>query len=233
MLKIKLIGSELSVWFRQVFRIKNCWILLPGILAVVMVYAVHHFNMYPWLATKVFHENWAPRLVLVVFVILLTKSLISRDPLVIYLAALALVFLIRELDATVFSVSGEQYLFKSKDLFKFLLFGMVVWALGWHEKLFACLNRSVLLKVSLFGVFWSYFFSQLISRRVFRDILPSERLLHIPLEEAAENAAHVFFLVCVCCIFFFYRTLGAAKAHAVSAFDESVDNPSAVDGVVE
>ena len=66
------------------FRIKNCWILLPGILAVVMVYAVHHFNIYPWLATKTFHENCAPWLVLAVFVILLTKSLISRDPLMIF-----------------------------------------------------------------------------------------------------------------------------------------------------
>ena len=216
MVKLKRIGSEIATWFKQVFRIKNCWILLPGLLSIILVYAVHHFNIYPWFATKLFHESLAPWLVLTVFVIFLTTSLISRDPLMIYLAALALVFLIRELDATVFTVFGGEYLFKSKDLLDYLLIGMGLWAWGWHEKLFESFNRSITLKVLFFGSLWTYLFSQLIAHRWFRDILPDERLLHIPLEEAAETAAHLFLLCCALFCFFFYRTRQAARAHTVS-----------------
>jgi hypothetical protein len=60
-----------------------------------------------------------------------------------------------------------------------------------------------MLKVSLFGVLWTYLFSQLIARRVFRDILPNERLLHIPLEETAETFAHLSFLVFAIYCFYF------------------------------
>ena len=212
---IKQIGSEFSIWFKQVFHIRNSWILLPGILAVVMVYAVHYFNIYPWLATKAFHEDCAPWLVLAIFVVLLIKSLSSRNPLVIFLAVLALVFLVRELDHTVFTVFGEEYLFKSKRLLGFLLVAMGLWALGWHEKLFACLNSSILLKVSLAGVFWTYLFSQRIARRVFRDILPEERLLHVPLEEIVETASHLFFLAFAVFCLFYFRTRETAQVQRI------------------
>jgi hypothetical protein len=137
-LKINRIGSELSVWFKQVFRMKNWWILLPGLIAVVSVYVVHHFDIYPWLTTKIFHENCAPWLVLTIFVVFLTTSLISRDSLMVYLTVLALVFLVRELNHTTFSIFGGEYLFKSKKLVDCLLVGMGLWAIGWHEKFFAC-----------------------------------------------------------------------------------------------
>jgi hypothetical protein len=202
--KIKQVGSELSVWFKQVFRMKNWWILLPGLCAVVLVYVVQHFDIYPWLATKIFHETLAPWLVGAVFLILLTTSLISRDSLMIFLVVLALVFLVRELNATTFSLFGGEYLFKSKKLVDCLLVGMGLWAIGWHEKLFDCFNRSILLKALLSGSLWTYFFSQLIARRVFRGVLPEERLLHVPLEETVETAAHLFFLVfAVFCLFYF------------------------------
>jgi hypothetical protein len=204
-LKINRIGSELSVWFKQVFRIKNSWILLPGFLAVILVYAVNHFDIYPWFITKNFHEGLAPLLVGAIFLILLIRSLISRDSLMIFLAVLALVFLVREFNATTFFLFGVEYLFKSKKLVDCLLVGMGLWAYGWHEKIFVCLNRSIPLKVLLAGMLWTYLFSQLIARRVFRDILPNERLLHIPLEETAETAAHLFFLFCAFFCFFFYK----------------------------
>jgi hypothetical protein len=201
---IKQVGSELSVWFKQVFRMKNWWILLPGLLAVVLVYAVNHFNIYPWLISKIFHEGFAPWLVLAIFLILLTTSLISRDSLMIFLAVLALVFLVRELNDTTFFLFGGEYLFKSKKLVDCLLVGMGLWAIGWHEKLFTGFNRSIKLKILLSGVLWTYLFSQLIARRVFRGILPDERLLHVPLEETVETAAHLFFLVfAVFCLFYF------------------------------
>jgi UDP-N-acetylmuramyl pentapeptide phosphotransferase/UDP-N-acetylglucosamine-1-phosphate transferase len=113
----------------------------------------------------------------------------------IYLSVLALVFLVRELDETVLTVFGSTYLFRSKKLVDFLLVCMGLWAFGWREKLFDCLNRSRILKVSFFGVLWTYLFSQLIARRVFRGIFPDESLLHIPMEETVETFSHLFFLV--------------------------------------
>jgi hypothetical protein len=223
MLKIKRIGSELSIWVKQLFRFKNCWILLPGFLAIVLVYAVHHFNVYPWIATKLFHENLAPWLVLTVFMILLTAIFISREPLMIYLAVLALVFLVRELDHTVFTAFSAEYLFKSKDLLYFLLIGMGLWAWGWHEKLFASLNRAIFLKVLFFGVLWTYFFSQLIARRWFKGILPDEELLHIPLEETAETAAHLFFIVYALVCLFYYCTRRASQVQIFSPTAEPED----------
>ena len=197
--------AEVSIWFKQVFHIKNFWILLPSLIPLLLVYAVHHFNIYPWIITRDFNENIALWLVSMIFVIFLTKSFISRDSLMIYLTVLALVFFIRELDDTVLTFFGSSYLFESKKLVDCLLVGMGIWAFGWQEKLFACLNRSIMLKVSLFGVLWTYLFSQLIARRVFRDILPNERLLHIPLEETAETFAHLFFLIFALFCFLYYN----------------------------
>jgi hypothetical protein len=200
---MKSISAEVSICFKQIFHIKNFWILLPSLIPLLLVYAVHHFNIYPWIITRDFNENIALWLVAIIFVILLTKSFISRDSLIIYLTVLALVFFIRELDDTVLTFFGSSYLFKSKKLVDCLLVGMGIWAFVWQEKLFTCLNRSIMLKVSLFGVLWTYLFSQLIARRVFRDILPNERLLHIPLEETAETFAHLSFLVFAIYCFYF------------------------------
>lgn len=222
-MKIKRVGSELSVWFKQVFRMKNWWILLPGLIAVVSVYVVHHFDIYPCLTTKIFHENCAPWLVLTIFVVFLTTSLISRDSLMIFLAVLALVFLVRELNHTTFSLFGGEYLFKSKKLVDCLLVGMGLWAIGWHEKLFACFNRSITLKILFSGLLWTYLFSQLIARRVFRGVLPDERLLHVPLEETVETAAHLFFLVCALFCLFFFSTRKAARVETVASVVEPGD----------
>ncbi len=219
-MKIKQISSELSIWFKQLFRFKNCWILLPGFLAILLVYSAHYFAITPWLTTRIFHESFAPGLILVVFLIFLTTSLISRDSLMIYLTVLALIFLIRELNATVFTFYGEEYLFKSKKLVDCLLVGMALWAIGWHEKLFTCCNRSIALKVLISGVLWTYLFSQLIARRVFRGVLPQENLLHVPMEETAETTAHLFFLVCALFCLFYYRTRKATQVQALSPSKE-------------
>ena len=148
-MQIKNFISEISIWFKQIFHIKNCWILLPSLIAVLLVYAVHHLNIYPWLITRDFNENIALYLVSMIFVILLTKSFISRDLLMIFLTILALVFFIREFHDTVFTFFGNSYQFETKKLVYCLLVGIGIWAFGWREKLFTCLNRSIMLKVSL------------------------------------------------------------------------------------
>lgn len=187
--------SDVLIWFNQVFHFKNGWILLPGLMAVLLVYNAYHFNVCTRLLSRASLEYLALFLVSMILVILASKSLISRDPLIIYLAVLTLVFLVRELDDTALNLFGSTYMIKSKKLVYFLLFCMSLWALGWHEKLSSCLNRSMILSVSLFGVLWTYLFSQLIAHRVFRGILPNESLMHVILEETVETAAHLFFLV--------------------------------------
>jgi hypothetical protein len=196
---------------------------LPGLIALLSVYAVHHLNIYPWLITREFNESFAPLLVLVILAILLTKSFTSREPLIIYLAVLALVFFIREINDTVITIFGDTYLFKSKKLVDLLLVGMGLWAFAWHEKLFACLNRSMMQKITLFGVLWTYLFSQLIARRVFRGVFPNESLLHIPMEETAETAAHLFFLIFVLfCLFFMpnRKAVVLQKTFSASTFNK-------------
>jgi len=216
MLKIKLIGSELSGWFKQVFLFKNSWMLLPGLLAVLLVYGVHHFNWNAWLTSRDFNESFAPWLVLLIFLLLFTRALMSRDPLMIFLTVLALVFLVRELNSTVFSLFGGEYLFKSKKLVDCLLVIMGFWAFGWHERIFASLNRSKMLKVLIAGVAWTYLLSQLIARRAFRGVLPEEKLLHIPLEETVESSAHIFFFVCAVSCFFLVSSRKADQVQTLS-----------------
>ena len=202
-MKVEKFISETLTWFNQVFHLKNLWILLPSLIAILSVYTVHYLNIYSWFITRNFHESFAPLLVLVILGLLLLKSFSSKDPLMIYLSVLSLVFFVREINNTEITIFGNSYLFKSKKLVDILLVGMGLWAYCWHEKLFVCLNRSMLQKVSLFGVMWTYLFSQLIARRVFRGVLPGESLLHVSMEETAETAAHLFFLIFVIfCLFF-------------------------------
>jgi len=232
-MRIKQISTEISIWYRQVVHIKNVWTLLPGFCAVSLVYLVHHSNLPPQLTTRLSHEGFAPWLVFMVLVILLAKSLLSRDPLIIFLTVLAQVFLIRELNDTVFIIFDEEYLFKSKKLVDCLLVGMVLWAYCWHEKLFECLNRSIPLKVLLSGMLWTYLFSQLIARRVFRDILPDERLLHIPLEETAETAAHLFFLGCSLFCFFIYESQKIKRCKTTVASVDRENTVKSYQGILE
>ena len=193
----------LNFYFRNGTISKNCWILFPGLIAVLLVYVVYHFNICTWLLSRDFHENLALWLLPMILVVFIAKSFLTRDSLMIYLTVLSLVFLVRELDDTVLTIFGDTYLVESKKVVDILLVGMGLWALKWHKKLLGSLNRSMMLKVSFFGVLWTYLFSQLIARRVFRGILPNERLLHVSMEETAETASHLFFLVFALCCFFF------------------------------
>ena len=157
------IPSEVLTCFKQVFLIKNCWIFLPGLAAVLLVYVFYHADVCTGLLNKDLLEHLALWLLPAIFLTLMVKSFISRDPLMIYLAVLAFVFLVRELDDTPLTLLGISYTFKSKNLVELLLVIMGLWGLVWHEKLFGSLNRFRKVKISIFGVLWTYFFSQLIA----------------------------------------------------------------------
>lgn len=176
--------------------------LVPCAAALAVVYVAHAFEADQTLLAKNGLEALALWLVSVTLAILACKAIISRDALVIYLAVLCLVFLVRELHKTQFTWDDTVYLFRSKKLVSVLLIGMIIWGIGWHEKIVATLNRVNRLNAMVAGVFIAYVFSQVIARRAFRHVLPNEDALHIPLEETAETAAHVAFLcLAVYCAF--------------------------------
>lgn len=194
------IRFEMKSWFCQVFALKNSWLLLPGVAGILLVYVLQGTGWLPVLLERDFHENLALGIMPVIVMVLFVKGATSRDSLVIYLAGLALIFLVRELDDTALSVLGGVYKVKTKKLVELLLLGLVLWGVYWQDRLFASLNRFVSLKIALFGMFWTYFLSQLIARRAFRHILPSENLLNVAFEETGETIAHLIFLVVAICL---------------------------------
>lgn len=203
-MKMHEVLSETTISLRQVFHYKNSWLLLPGFGAVALVYVSHHLGLFTeWLRRDPL-EVLALCLVPMIVLILVAKSIITRDSLAIFLAALAVVFLTRELHDSEFQLLGREFELETKGMVSLLLVGMVLTAIVWHERLLKSLNRSIFLKVSLVGVLWTYLFSQLIARRAFKPILPNEAELHIPLEETTETAAHLFFLAFALLFFFLH-----------------------------
>jgi hypothetical protein len=68
-----------------------------------------------------------------------------------------------------------------------------IWTVLWHKRLLEPL-RDYRHTSWLIAMFTAYFFSQLIARRAFKAI-PGEHEIHRSLEECAETAAHVVFIV--------------------------------------
>ena len=196
--------SETTTSLRQVLHYKRSWLLLPGFGAVALVYASHHLDLFTEWLRRDSLEVLALYLVPIIVVILAAKSIITRDSLAIFLAALAAVFFTRELHDSEIHVFGREFELETKGIVNLLLVGMALWGVFWHERLLKSLNRSIFLKVSLAGVLWTYLFSQLIARRAFKPLLPNEAELHIPLEETTETAAHLFFLAFALLFFFLH-----------------------------
>jgi len=196
---------ELRLWGRQAFTLNNCWLWVPGLSGITLVYLAQSINPQSVLLQRGFHETIAPYLVASIVLLLVVRSIMTRDELIIYLTLLAIVFLIRELDDTAIHVFGGTIELKTKKLVSVLLAGMAIWALVWQKRLFECLNRHKVFKLLLSGMLFSYFFSQVIARRAFRHVLPNEKLLHIAMEETTETLSHLFFLGIAIGSYFLYR----------------------------
>ena len=68
------------------------------------------------------------------------------------------------------------------------------WGYLWRERLRPCWREEPF-RWWLTGTLATYLLSVLISRRVFRHLLPLEKELHVPLEEVTETTAHLMMLV--------------------------------------
>ncbi len=202
-MNFKNIISEVKKWTKELYSIKNSWILLPSILGVVSVmswfcikgevdYNFYFFN-------KPNLEITALCLIGITAFVLLIKSIIVKNSLIIILCSIALSFLVRELDDTDFIINN----LKTKKIIYVLLFVILVWCTFWQERLFSVLNKFRMIKISISGMVWTYVFSQIIARRAFRGILLNEKNLHVYYEEVTENLAHIFFLfvAILCCIY--------------------------------
>lgn len=71
---------------------------------------------------------------------------------------------------------------------------IAVWAFLWRKRLAQPLNRGRI-KPLLLATIFAYAVSIILSRRVFRGVLPLENELHISMEEFMENAAHTLFFI--------------------------------------
>ncbi len=174
--------AQLKAWFSLVFSAKGCWVFLPGILGVSFVY-IANWRGWEGAIAKDPHETLAIILLVIATSIFAFRVVAFRFPLDKILLALSAALLCREIH-----FAGTK-----KGIYVAVVL-IIIWAIFWRGRYFEGLRVPDLFKVSCFGLFWTYIFSQIIARRAFRGILPLEEELHVPFEEIVENIAHVFFI---------------------------------------
>ena len=159
------------------------WPLLLGPLGVGFVYLAAALD-WPAALHKPTLERLAIGLTIASAAILLLRSAVRRHSFHVLMAALAVVVVCREFhwdwtDKTVYAA----------------LVVLAVWGWIWRGRVFPFLDGHPRTRVWFIATVVAYVFSQVIARRVFRDILPNEQALHVPLEEIAETVAHSCLLV--------------------------------------
>lgn len=112
----------------------------------------------------------------------LARAWRDRDPVAAMMTFLSLAFLLREIH------------FEGSDqILDAMLLTLLVWGWLWRRRLPGPLARGRRWPW-LVSTAWTYLFSQLVARRVFKG-LPLELDLHVWVEEVVENVAHVMLIV--------------------------------------
>ncbi len=209
--KIKTIVDELLQCIRIMLEARKAWIYLPAIFAFTVTYIIFYCDA-KYFLTKGPHENIALLLVSTTALILSISALRFRNFTAAYLFVLTINFLIRELDHNIISIpycgSVEIH---SKAYIWFALALIAVWGFFKTDSLVSFFKRYPFTKVMMIGTVFTYFMSQAVARRLFRGILPSEKQIHIILEEITENFAHLFFLATACIIFYYLQKTKKGK----------------------
>jgi hypothetical protein len=174
------------VWLKPVFSLKRIWYFLPGILGVVFVYWAE-VKGYQALILKEYHEPIAIGLLSIATLLFLIRLFCYRMEIDLILTAVAVNFLCREIH------------FKGTDnAVVIVAAAILIWALLRKNKIWVIIGEAKLFQLSLTGTAVTYFFSILISRRVFSidnlPILPNEEYMYDRLEEVIENVAHLFLI---------------------------------------
>jgi hypothetical protein len=173
-------------WLRLVFSLKGIWFFFPGILGMLFVYWAEA-NGYQALVLKKYHEQIAIGLMGVATVLFLMRAVFYRMEIDYILAVMSMNFLCRELH------------FVGTDNAVVIIAGLcLIWALLRKNQFWTSIRQAKLFQISLTGTAFTYFFSILISRRVFSidhlALLPNEANVHVALEEVLENIAHLFLI---------------------------------------
>lgn len=164
-------------WIRRI----NVWLMLAPLVSVVSVICAHWLD-WQWFLSKPLHEGLAIVLVSAAFLILLLRVRRGHGPYFVWFSFLVGSLLFREIHLP----------WTGKTIYVCLVVALI-WGVCWRERILPRLveRRSF---PWLFATLFTYFFSQLIARRVFRG-MPNESLLHVPLEEVTETMAHVMLIV--------------------------------------
>lgn len=167
-------------------RKQHHWLLWPGLLAVgpVVIGLLYLAQAQHWSgAEKRINELYAVCILGLVFTLLIARSAWQRSLLYLLLAGFALAAWLREIHF--------EWTDTGVYVFLLVLIGLAWW---WRERLKPMAQAGIFLPWFK-GTLAAYFLSVLIARRVFRDLLPNEELMHVPLEEVMENVAHSMLLV--------------------------------------
>jgi hypothetical protein len=166
---------------------RHHWLLWPGLLAagplaVALLYLLTDAQHWTG-AEKRINELYAVYVLGLVVVLLMARSLRQRSLLYLLLGGFSLAALLREI----------HFEWTSTGVYVLLLalIGLAWW---WREQL-KPLARTGAFLPWFKGTLAVYLLSVLVSRRVFRDMLPNEEHMHVPLEEVLENVAHSMLLV--------------------------------------
>jgi hypothetical protein len=217
--------KEAAEWSKLIFSMRGFWVFLPGFATVLAVYFIdlHAVNeagesvalfsigkssfLLKDIISTDLHEKLAIGLLSITTVVFLSSAVAYRFEIDFVLLALSAAFLCREIK---FDVSKEGV---------YIAAGLIgIWSGFHYEKLLKELERSTLVKIVLFGTGWSYLFTLIIQRRIFKSIfrtlhmdglLAIEKNLHTLFEESTETTAHLFFLLLAIVCF----TLSKQKNH--------------------
>lgn len=181
------------------------WPLLLGPGAMLLVYLAYKAD-FPQFYAKRLHENLAMVLLPLALVSFAACSVRYRQKPVILLAVLTAALFCRE-----WHFPGT-----SKGIYIALVL-LGFWAYRWRDT-FRPAWRDTALRIWILAVLATYFLSQFIARRAFRDLhLPMEKALHVPWEEVVETTAHLMLIVGSLLAWRYCRGRGSAAVRGASA----------------
>jgi hypothetical protein len=170
----------------QVLTVKQplsaLWPVLLGPLAMVAVYTAWQLDR-PGFYAKSPHERLAMPILSVPLLVFSIGAIVRQCSYLGLMAALSIAFFCRE-----WNFKGT-----SRGVYVALII-IGILAIRYRHDI-ADRLKNPRLKIWMIATMASYALSQIIARRVFRHILPSEAIMHVPLEEVVETTSHLMLLI--------------------------------------
>jgi len=179
---LKSFSSDLLEWFKLLLNPITYWIYIPALCGMFFVYFTDNKNL-----TSKSNNEYVAIVIMSIVVLFAIISLVKNKKYIDkVLTGVSIAFLCREI-----------HFYGTHQGVYIVVALIAIWGFINHKCIFEEFKKFKFLRISCSGLIFSYFIALLIQRRAFKNILPNENHLHIPLEEVAENIAHLFFLVTV------------------------------------